>query len=417
MQSLKVLILEDHPFQLMALHQMLNANGVFDVLTAESVESACRSLERRGRVDVAICDLQMPDADGLALIQHLANEGLAGALIVLSGAERNVLDNVSQLARQLGLRVLGSLQKPACAASLRKLLEQYLHETPEPQPVKAVAPQSGVPDLQALRPEQFELTLSQWVVHYQPKVCFEGTLVGVEALVRWQHPTLGLLTPRQFLPMIEQAGLLATMTWHVLDQTLAFSAGHRLDNGDALPVAVNISPRLLEHEDFTRQVTAALERHGVPANALTLEIIESAQCALDIAQLEGLLRLRISGCQLSIDDFGMGDSNLQRLLELPFSELKLPSEFIRGMANDGRKAAVVAGALMMARRMDLKVVVEGVETVQDLLSIKALGSPVIQGYFIARPMDGNHLKRWIADREGFCNRPIDQLMPSSCRRM
>lgn len=400
MHSLKVLILEDHPFQLMALHQMLNANGVFDVLTAETVESARQSLARRGRVDVAICDLQMPGADGLDLIQHLACTGLAGAVVLLSGAERNVLDSVSQLARQQGLRVLGSLQKPACAASVRKLLESYLDEPAGDHPVPPAPQCSEGPDLHALQPEQLMQTIVQWVVHFQPKVCLEGNLVGVEALVRWQHPELGLLAPGQFLPMIENAGLLACLTWHVLDQALELSAAVHLANAVPLPVAVNIAPQLLEQEDFPRQILAALARHGVPASALTLEIIEAEGGQLAPEQLEGVLRLRLAGCQLSIDDFGMGESNLQRLLALPFSELKLPSEFIRGMAEDERKAAVVAGALSMARRMDLKVVVEGVETVEDLRAIKALGKPIMQGYFIARPMSSLDLKRWIADREG-----------------
>ncbi|MNM99285.1 Phytochrome-like protein cph2 [compost metagenome] len=242
--------------------------------------------------------------------------------------------------------------------------------------------------------------MAQWVVHYQPKVCFEGNLVGVEALVRWQHPRLGLLAPGQFLPMIEQAGMLATLTWHVLDRALALSAQHYVEKVVYLPVAVNIPPQLLECEDFIHQVTSALERHGVPANALTLEIVESQDCHMGTPLLEGLLRLRLLGCQLSIDDFGTGESNLQRLLEMPFSELKLPSEFVRGMAEDGRKAAVVAGALMMAKRMGLNVVVEGVETVEDLLAIKALGNPTMQGYFIARPMDTTQLMGWIAGREG-----------------
>jgi EAL domain-containing protein (putative c-di-GMP-specific phosphodiesterase class I) len=165
-------------------------------------------------------------------------------------------------------------------------------------------------------------------------------------------------------------------------------------------VAVNIAPALLLRHDFHDQVKAALQRHAVPASALTLEIVETAGSTLNDQQLEGLLHLRILGCQLSIDDFGMGVSNVQRLLELPFSELKLPSEFVRGMAHDGRKAAVVAGALIMARRMSLNVVVEGVETADDLLAIKELGQPVMQGYLIARPMPGSELLTWIDTRVG-----------------
>ncbi|MGH8380325.1 EAL domain-containing response regulator [Pseudomonas sp.] len=397
MHSLKVLILEDHPFQLMALHQMLNANGVFDVLTADSVEVACQTLSRRGRVDIAICDLQMEGADGLALIRHLAESELAQALVILSGAESSVIDSVGALARQLGLNVLGCVQKPANSIVLHQLLRRYLEQ--DRSELQTAGPPQ-YPELLSLTAAELVQSQDQWVVHYQPKVCFDGKLVGVEALVRWQHPTLGVLSPAQFFPLIERADLFDTLSWHVLDQALAFSAQFQLRAGKALPVAVNIAPQLLLRHDFHDQVKVALERHAVAASALTLEIVETAGSTLNHQQLEGLLHLRILGCQLSIDDFGMGVSNVQRLLELPFSELKLPSEFVRGMAHDGRKAAVVAGALIMARRMSLNVVVEGVETADDLLAIKDLGRPVMQGYFIARPMPGGELLEWIRTRVG-----------------
>ncbi|MDD2060403.1 EAL domain-containing response regulator [Pseudomonas sp. GD03860] len=412
MRSLKVLILEDHPFQLMALHQMLNAIGIFDVLTAESVEDATQALARRGPVDIAICDLQLEGADGLAMIRHLADNRLASALIIHSSAEQCVIDSVGDLARQLGLDVLGSFQKMASNVVLHQVLLQYVeHGSSTPK----VAPVPQFPELQALSAAEVARGQDQWVAHYQPKVSFDGQLVGVEALVRWHHPTLGVLSPAQFFAVIERAGLLDTLSLHVLEQALALSARYRSKTGQAMPVAVNIAPQLLAREDFGALVAVALGRHGVPPSALTLEIVETHGCALDCQQLEELLHLRILGCQLSIDDFGTGVSNLQRLLELPFSELKLPSEFVRGMAHDGKKAAVVAGALMMARRMELSVVVEGVETVDDLLAIKELGRPVMQGYFFARPMPEAELEQWIDDRNRaglpISAQPAGQLKP------
>lgn len=396
MHSLKVLILEDHPFQLMALHQMLNANGVFDVLTAESVDIACQVLARRGPVDIAICDLHMEGPDGLAFIRHLAESGLAASVIILSGAETCVIDSVGKLARHMGVNVLGCVQKPASSIVLHQLLRRYLEQDCS---APAVVRLPQYPELLDLTAAQLAEGQNQWVAHYQPKVAHDGKLVGVEALVRWQHPCLGLLYPGQFLRLIERAGLLDTMSLHVLDQALAFSARFKAQTGNALPVAVNITPHMLARPDLHDQVKAALERHAVAASALTLEMIETVGCTPDEHQLEGLLHLRILGCQLSIDDFGMDGSNVQRLLELPFSELKLPSEFVRGMATDGRKAAVVAGALIMARRMNLSVVVEGVETADDLKAIKALGQPVMQGYFIARPMPGAELLEWVGKRD------------------
>lgn len=126
MRSLKVLVLEDSPFQLMAIHQMLNACGVFDVLTAESVDSACQSLHKRGAVDVAICDLHMDGPDGLDLIRHLGINDLAQALVVCSSAAPEAIAEAVQLAREQNVPVLGALPKPATANAIHELLSEYL---------------------------------------------------------------------------------------------------------------------------------------------------------------------------------------------------------------------------------------------------------------------------------------------------
>lgn len=137
MRSLKVLVLEDSPFQLMAIHQMLNASGVFDVLTAEDVNAACASLAHRGAVDVAICDLQLEAGDGVDLIDHLARNRLAHAVIILSATERPRLDQAARNARRQGLQVLAALQKPASSSVLHCLLQAYKdtsRATSEPLP-------------------------------------------------------------------------------------------------------------------------------------------------------------------------------------------------------------------------------------------------------------------------------------------
>lgn len=400
MRSLKVLVLEDSPFQLMAMHQMLNACSVFDVLTAESVEVACQCLENRGAVDIAICDLQMDGKDGLAFIRHLADTRLAAAVIICSSVERNLLDNVAQLARQQGLWVLGVLSKPASPATLHPLLDAYKRGR-EQQGLAAALPRVLVEELACLgelRLEQLPELKTQWLAYYQPKLTMDGKLLGVEALARWQHPHLGLLLPNCFLPLLEHAGLSDGMTWHMLESALRLSATLRSE-GRALPVAVNVTPTMLEHSGFCQAVANRLKAYDLPAGMLTLEVVENRGIQTSMAQVESLLRLRMAGCQLSIDDFGRGDSNLQRLLELPFSELKIASEFVRGLAVDGRKAAVVAGALTIAKRMALRVVIDGVETVEDFQALKQLGSPAVQGFYFARPMPADELTAWLAQRE------------------
>ncbi len=424
--SLKVLILEDHPFQLMALHQMLNANQVFDVLAADSVEVARLSLQSRGPVDIAICDLQMEGPDGLELIRFMAENGLARALIIVSCSAACVLEGVAQLALAQGLNVLGYMQKPASAGALYELLEAY--GPGRSDCIEQAASGSTFSALCAI--ELFDPTGSgpidvasiaeQWITYFQPKVSLQGELLGAEALVRWQHPVYGLLAPGRFIEAIEAEGLTVALTWRVLDQALQFSAQAMREQGKALSVAVNIDPQVLQQLDFAEQITQALARHGVPATALTLEILEQDAARPETWQLEGLLRLCMQGCKLSIDDFGMGASNIDRLLQLPFSELKIPTEFVRGMADDARKSAVVAGALLMAQRLSMSVVVEGVETIEDVHSLLALGDPAIQGYFIARPMSASAFMRWVAERDSghlhaVCRDDPLQDMPLSCK--
>ncbi|WP_052821519.1 EAL domain-containing protein [Pseudomonas syringae group genomosp. 3] len=429
MHSLKVLILEDHPFQLMALHQMLNANQVFDVLAADSVKAAKQSLQSRGPVDIAICDLQMDGPDGLELIRFLAESGQARALIILSASAACVLEGVAQLAINQGLTVLGYLQKPASATALCELLKAY---GPSRAELASPTPATHAPGALSAR-ELFAVTGSgpqdaagapsvaeQWIAYFQPKVSLQGEVLGVEALVRWQHPVHGLLAPGCFMAAIEAEGLTVALTWRVLDQALRLSAQVMHAQGTALPVAVNIDPQVLQHADFAEQIMQALERHDVPASALTLEILEQDAARPETWQLEALLRLCMLGCKLSIDDFGMGASNIERLLQLPFSELKIPTEFVRGMADDVRKSAVVAGAMLMAQRLSMSVVVEGVETIDDFHSLLALGNPAVQGYFIARPMAASDFLRWVAERDD--SRLQDGLtgaaaqdMPLSCK--
>ena len=421
MRSPKVLILEDHPFQMMALHQMLNANHVYDVLTADSVDAAKCSLDKRGRVDIAICDLQMDGPDGLDFIRHLAETGQARALVVLSSTAADVIEGVGQLAHRQGLEVLGCLQKPLSATVLSELLASWrwrVQQIPQDSPEPHSCPLSATQLFD--QPVDVKALADQWTVHFQPKVNLDGDVLGVEALVRWQHPEFGLLGPGRFMDALEQQGLVEPLTWRVLEQALKFSAATARQHGEPMSVAVNIAPQVMGQPGFAARVLTLLAEHDVPASALTLEILEQPAEASRPAALEGLLRLRLQGCRVSIDDFGTGASNIQRLLQLPFNELKIPAQFVRGMAEDARKSAVVAAAMFMARRLALDVVVEGVETLDDFHSVMMLGSPAVQGYFIARPMAEADLKRWLAERERLAFRPdaaqaIPQDKPCSCK--
>lgn len=403
MHTLNVLILEDNSFQLMALHQMLNANGVFNVLAAENVASARRSLESKGPVDIAICDLYLEQTDGLELIRDLALQQQAKALIILSDAEPDVLEGTAGMARELGLKVLACLPKPASAAVIGDLLCAYQQHSRQggSEPNQAMlrdmlALDPFVPD-EVSREEGLAAVLGCGVAHFQPVINQHGGLQGVEVLARWQHPERGLLMPAEFLALLEFAGLQEVLTWHMLEQALELVAGVKLVMGYWLPIAVNIPTSILERALFPRQLEALLRRFEVPARMLTLEVVDTTQLQTDKAHVEALLRLRMIGCKLSIGDFGAGGTSLQRLLELPFTELKIPPVFVAGMATDERKQALVGGAMNMAKRMAMGVVVTGVESMPDFQAAKSLGAAHLQGSFIADPMSAAEMRQWLLE--------------------
>ncbi|MCF4990773.1 EAL domain-containing protein, partial [Pseudomonas gessardii] len=331
MRSLKVLILEDHPFQLMALHQMLNANGVFNVLTAESVEVARQSLASKGPVDIAICDLYLEHGDSLGLIREMAEQGLAQVLVLLSDADRDVLDGVASMARQAGLNVLGCMPKPASATAIGQMLDacqQRLRPTPQALSWERACQMLGVSELatQPLCTEVGEAAIERYAsLCYQPIVNQDGDLQGVEALARWQDPNHGQLMPSEFLPLLELAGLEPAFTWFVLQQVLRLCAQVARDTGRELPVSVNIPGRLLEQEHFALTLQGLLQRFAVPARNLTLELVETSRLKTDSAHVTGLLRLRMIGCKLSIGDFGIGGGTPHRLLGVAVAVFEIPS--------------------------------------------------------------------------------------------
>lgn len=404
MRSLTVLLLEDDSFQMMATHQMLNAFEVYDVSVAESFEAAIASLERRGQVDIAICDLQMDGRDGLDVLRHLADNALAKAAIILSSTHHDVIELAAVSTRKQGLHVLGAIQKPTSIDALHKLFQAYLalpRLDPTQLPQMQVSKTFTLEELYQVLPGEAldrQAEFSQWIAYYQPKISLDGQLQGVEALVRWEHPLHGLLAPAHFIPAVDHVELMPELTWRMLRQALSLAARVSLGDGQPLPVAVNIDPQLLALPDLRERIIALLDEAGVAASALTLEIVETARFQANPAQVESLLRLRMAGCKVSIDDFGTGISNIQRLLELPFSELKIPREFVAGLASDSRKSAIVEGSMMTAERLGLQVVVEGVEDQADFEALRRFGNPLVQGYFIAKPMSEADLLEWIAAR-------------------
>jgi EAL domain-containing protein (putative c-di-GMP-specific phosphodiesterase class I) len=242
------------------------------------------------------------------------------------------------------------------------------------------------------------LDRGELVLYYQPKVSLStGTVVGVEALVRWNHPGRGLVMPDEFIPLAEHTGLIAPLTRYVLDAALAQVRVWR-DAGRPLPVAVNLSARNLLDDQLADQVLELLHQHGVPASMLELEVTETAIMTQPLRALRLLCQLRDQGVRLSVDDFGSGYTSLAQLTTLPVTEIKVDRSFVLTMNSDPSNALIVHSVIELAHNLGLTAVAEGVETAEVLVRLADFGCDVAQGYHLARPMPAADFDLWYANR-------------------
>jgi diguanylate cyclase (GGDEF)-like protein len=236
------------------------------------------------------------------------------------------------------------------------------------------------------------------VLHYQPKVDVASQrVVGVEALVRWQHPQRGLLAPAEFVPLAERTGAIGDLTRWVLDSALAQCRAWR-DAGLDLTMAVNLAAPNIADAALPDAVAALLEHHGVPGDRLECEISEHTVMADPRRAMAILERLRGLGVKLSLDDFGTGHSSLSYLKQLPLDEVKIDRSFVMGMTEDDNDAAIVRTTIDLARNLGLEVVAEGVESETILQNLSDLACDVAQGFYLSRPLPAAELDGWLADR-------------------
>lgn len=249
------------------------------------------------------------------------------------------------------------------------------------------------------------IACGQLRLEVQPQVRLgDGAAVAAEVLVRWEHPSLGLLGPEEFLPLAERSGLIRPLTDWILAAALEACAGWRADGYD-VGVSINISQRNLHHRDFPAQVQEELQRSGVPAGLLTLELTEHAIMADPDRSLTRLIELKKLGLRLSLDDFGTGYSSLSKLNQLPVDELKIDHTFVAALRADRVGDVVVRSIAQLGRNLGLLVVAEGIEDAATARALAGMGVQAGQGYYFAGPMTPSDFEVWM---ESHGARPIDR---------
>jgi len=375
---------EDHP-QRPTVFVVDDELGILDVVS-RGLESAGyqtktfsggREFERavaREAPDLCIMDLSLPDLDGVAILGELAAQDYKGRILLISGHSQQLLRSVSRLAEDYHLKVIGCVRKPFTIKPLLEALEAY--------PAKTFTP-TREDVVQAIRNEDI-------VVRYQPIVSLPaGDVTGAEALVRWQHPTEGMLAPCRFLHKLEEKDM-SELTSLVLrnvfqNRVLWAKAGLRLN------VAVNVPIPTVLDPQFNSELYRLCERFQIALDGLTVEIPEGEMTADEKRLAAALSGLCLRGVRVAVDDFGTGYSSLSRLQRLPIDEVKIDKSFIRHCATHSEDKKIVAAVIALAHALDMEVVAEGVETEATAKLLSELGCDFAQGFLYGRAVTPSEL--------------------------
>lgn len=358
-----VLVVDDSPVQRMAMIEHLNALGITRIAEAgEGAEALDRLAQLLPQPAVILVDLEMPGMDGVELIQRLAELPLPPAIVLASGREDMVISAVELMIEGLGLPLLGALQKPVPLERLQAALGGF-------DPNRVRAQRSGASGSRVTAEALVDaLASGQIKPYFQPKASLQlGMIKSVEALARWITPEQELIAPDQFIPVAAQHGLMSELTLKILDASIV-ALRMWLSRGIQLTVAVNLSPASLHDVGLTEGLISRVAASGIDPHHFMFEVTETAMAA-DAAMATGcLVRLRLRGCGLSIDDYGTGFSSMQQLSRLPFTELKIDRSFVTGAWQRSHLRTLLGSAIEIGLRLKLTTVAEGVETSRRLES-------------------------------------------------
>jgi EAL domain-containing protein (putative c-di-GMP-specific phosphodiesterase class I) len=323
--------------------------------------------------DIIALDFQMPEMDGIEMLRVLGDMQVSAAIILLTGMDMRTVAAAEAYGASRGLQVVGTIRKPFVPDELMNLL------------LRAGALR------RALAPEDLEegIERGQLTVYYQPiaERFADGTwdITTVEALIRWDHPQRGILSPHAFVEMGESHGLGRRMTDFVLQRAIEQLKGWhaaRLNLG----LRVNVSANLINDIRFPDRLAALLAEHDVDPSLVTIEITETAMLGRDSESLDILSRLRLKGLNLAIDDFGTGYSSLTQLFQMPFNEMKIDKSLVLNVPKS-KEARIIVGVLAdLAHKLDLKVCAEGIETPDMLEFLSEIGANYAQGFFVSQPL-------------------------------
>ncbi|MCF7509464.1 MULTISPECIES: EAL domain-containing protein [Vibrio] len=369
-----VMVIDDHPLQTTILTQILDRYCA-QVIPFNCVDAAIQSVQEQ-HFDVIFCDIQMPGKDGIDMMEMLDEVQYQGQVVLVSAMELTIISAVRAMCEGFSFEVLGKLPKPYDENEVVDLLRKIKDEK---------AKQVSFAQSIEVEDQEFLFALAEGRVknYYQPLVDVQsGEVLGYEALARWNHPIYGVLPPHYFLPIVERCRLSGELFQAVLSNVI-YDIKHR---GLTQNVSINVDHENLEDTAFSHYFLQQCLESEIDPSQITIEITERDTFQTSASLYKNLLKLRMNGVTVSIDDFGTGSSTFEKLAQLPFNELKIDRSFVQGVECDIKKRNIVVAICALAKSLNIRLVAEGIEDEVTLQAIREYGIDLCQGFYIDKPM-------------------------------
>jgi len=383
--SQKVLVIDDDPDMGSIIASTAEGLGMECVVTTDATGFFEALIPD---VTLVVLDLLMPETDGIEILRILGHGRCKAGIIVMSGVGKRVIETAEALASALGLSIVGHLTKPFSIVQLEEMLLR--------NPTPPVMPANKVDSAKSFEPTEIRRAVEQeeFVLWYQPQIEIKtARCIGVEALVRWQHPTLGLIFPDAFIGLAEELGLIDQLTWIVIKRGLQELGAIRDDRDEAISLSFNVSVLSLRDLSFPDRVVALANVEDVAPENIILEITETGLIRELSQTLDILTRLCMKGVRLSIDDFGTGYSMMQQLRNIPANELKIDKSLLLNLQVENNRV-VVQKMIELGRELEMISVAEGVETREQLDFLREKGCDVAQGYLFSKALPKGEFLAW-----------------------
>ena len=345
------------------------------------------------QADTIILDLNMPEVDGVLFIKTIASLDPKPKLLIASGYDNSIIELARNAAELYGLKQTVVLQKPVSKDQLFQALAELEFSDRNSKPASLAPDNFSRADI--IKGSQ----AGEFLLFYQPQIALESSdIVGIEALVRWDHPQLGRLSPACFIHSLEDSSEAIEFTLIVAEMAIRDTVHMSRESGFTGKVSINVPPNVLVSETFTDRLCAMLKAHGLPPERFQCEITERGVESPSPQASATLARLRMKGIQLSIDDFGVGQSGLSKIKTRAFDEIKIDRSFISDLTSSLDSRSIVESIIHLASLVGMRVVAEGIEDNPTLLLTKRLGVANVQGYYCARPMPTEEFCSWLRAR-------------------